>query len=136
MTDIAKIPLLPAIVGSHAICPPDVWSNDISFMIYSYKIIPCLYVVPHDWRICPWAHPSERALRRCPRAFAYKAVSCINTRRGRPCARGNACKYSHNVTEYWLHPARYRTEMCSLGSRCDRRLCFFAHSDQELRSPA
>lgn len=37
------------------------------------------------------------------------------------------------VFEYWLHPQRYRTQMCRDGASCTRKVCFFAHSDLELR---
>jgi hypothetical protein len=37
--------------------------------------------------------------------------------------------------EYWLHPARFRTQMCKKGNQCNRTLCFFAHSASELRFP-
>eukprot|EP00878_Enallax_costatus_P011062 GHUV01011554.1.p1 GENE.GHUV01011554.1~~GHUV01011554.1.p1 ORF type:complete len:360 (+),score=142.17 GHUV01011554.1:784-1863(+) len=37
--------------------------------------------------------------------------------------------------EYWLHPQRYRTQMCRSGEGCQRSLCFFAHSAAELRVP-
>eukprot|EP00775_Hariotina_reticulata_P007367 gene7367-biopygen9155 len=39
------------------------------------------------------------------------------------------------IFEYWLHPQRYRTLLCKDGSRCHRRVCFFAHSLAELRVP-
>lgn len=37
--------------------------------------------------------------------------------------------------EYWLHPSRFRTQMCKAGPNCKRALCFFAHSPAELRNP-
>jgi hypothetical protein len=40
------------------------------------------------------------------------------------------------VFEYWLHPTRYRTQLCNDGSNCRRKICFFAHSLDELRVPA
>lgn len=36
--------------------------------------------------------------------------------------------------EYWLHPRRYKTEMCLFRANCDRLVCFFAHSAEELRT--
>jgi hypothetical protein len=129
----SPVPLMPAIVGTTELCSAEFWSHDPGFMIYCYKITPCTYRTPHDWRACPWAHPSERAARRDPRSFFYSSIPCSNARHGHTCGRGTACEYSHNVTEYWLHPDRFRTEWCSLGDRCDRRLCFFAHSAAELR---
>jgi len=35
--------------------------------------------------------------------------------------------------EYWLHPKRYRTEMCQFGAACTRPVCFFAHGEHQLR---
>ena len=29
------------------------------------------------------------------------------------CVRGDNCPYAHNVFEYWLHPTRYRTQLCN-----------------------
>lgn len=52
------------------------------------------------------------------------------------CAFGDHCPYAHNVFEYWLHPTRYRTQLCNDGSNCRRKICFFAHSLDELRVPA
>ena len=52
------------------------------------------------------------------------------------CARGDACPYAHNVFEYWLHPTRYRTQLCNDGEKCARKICFFAHTLEELRVPA
>jgi hypothetical protein len=125
---------MPALIGPTEICTAEVWSKDPNFMMYCYKVTPCTHRTPHDWRICPWAHPNERAARRCPRMFVYASVPCANARSGRACSKGPACEYSHNVTEYWLHPTRYRAEWCSLGLGCNRRLCFFAHSDVELQT--
>lgn len=34
---------------------------------------------------------------------------------------------SRQVFEYWLHPTRYRTQLCNDGSNCKRKICFFAH---------
>ncbi len=35
-----------------------------------------------------------------------------------------------------LAPRRYRTQLCNDGPNCTRRICFFAHSLEELRVPA
>ncbi|GJN11329.1 hypothetical protein PR202_ga29510 [Eleusine coracana subsp. coracana] len=53
----------------------------------------------------------------------------------RPCSRA----YSHDWTECpfvhpcWLHPSQYRTRLCKEGAACARRICFFAHDEDELR---
>lgn len=39
------------------------------------------------------------------------------------------------VFESWLHPSRYRTQLCKDHEKCDRPVCFFAHSVEELRTP-
>ena len=39
------------------------------------------------------------------------------------------------VFESWLHPSRYRTQLCKDHEKCDRPVCFFAHSLEELRTP-
>ena len=51
------------------------------------------------------------------------------------CKRGDTCGYAHGVFECWLHPARYRTQLCKEGALCKRSVCFFAHSMDELREP-
>lgn len=43
--------------------------------------------------------------------------------------------YAHGVFECWLHPSRYRTQLCTDGEACARRVCFFAHRECELRKP-
>ncbi|WIA17071.1 hypothetical protein OEZ85_013972 [Tetradesmus obliquus] len=49
------------------------------------------------------------------------------------CPFGTTCKYAHGHFELWLHPGRFRTKLCSLGGNCRRPVCFFAHSEAELR---
>lgn len=51
------------------------------------------------------------------------------------CIRGDACPYAHGVFECWLHPGRYRTQLCTDGANCRRRVCFFAHFESEVRTP-
>ena len=36
------------------------------------------------------------------------------------CPRGDECPFAHCVFEYWLHPTRYRTVMCTEGDKCMR----------------
>jgi hypothetical protein len=35
----------------------------------------------------------------------------------RVCPRGKDCPFAHSMTEYFLHPSRYRTQLCNDGSR-------------------
>jgi hypothetical protein len=41
------------------------------------------------------------------------------------CAQGVNCALAHSVFESWLHPSRFRTQLCCFGSSCKRRICFF-----------
>lgn len=84
---------------------------------------------------CPFAHPQEKARRRDPRTHSYTGIACPSMKREGTCAFGDWCPYAHNVFEYWLHPTRYRTQLCNDGSNCNRKICFFAHSLDELRVP-
>ncbi|KAH7372403.1 hypothetical protein KP509_17G002100 [Ceratopteris richardii] len=86
----------------------------------------------HDWTECPFAHPGEKARRRDPRRVHYSGTPCPDFRKG-SCRRGEACEFAHGVFECWLHPARYRTQVCKDGKNCKRRVCFFAHSPEQLR---
>ncbi|KAH7301890.1 hypothetical protein KP509_23G047300 [Ceratopteris richardii] len=102
------------------------------FRMYSFKIRPCSRAYSHDWTECPFVHPGENARRRDPRRFHYSCVPCPDFRKG-SCRRADACEYAHGVFECWLHPAQYRTRLCKDGTKCARRVCFFAHTNEELR---
>lgn len=102
------------------------------FRMYSFKVRPCSRAYSHDWTECPFVHPGENARRRDPRKYHYSCVPCPDFRKG-SCRRGDMCEYAHGVFECWLHPAQYRTRLCKDGTSCDRRVCFFAHTPEELR---
>jgi len=104
------------------------------FRMYDFKVKACPRTRAHDWTQCPFAHPGEKARRRDPRKFNYSAVPCPDYRKG-TCKRGDSCEYAHGVFECWLHPTRYRTQMCTDGPACNRLVCFFAHHQAELRLP-
>jgi hypothetical protein len=38
------------------------------------------------------------------------------------CKDGDACQYAHGVFEVWLHPSRFRTELCKDGPSCTRKV--------------
>lgn len=105
------------------------------FRMYEYKVRRCMRGRSHDWTDCPFAHPGEKARRRDPRKIHYSGSPCPDFRKG-SCWRGDACEYAHGVFECWLHPARYRTQVCKDGRGCTRRVCFFAHSTEQLRHVA
>ncbi|KAF5738377.1 CCCH-type zinc finger protein with ARM repeat domain isoform 1 [Tripterygium wilfordii] len=108
-----------------------IYSTD-DFRMYSFKVRPCSRAYSHDWTECPFVHPGENARRRDPRKYHYSCVPCPDFRKG-ACRRGDMCEYAHGVFECWLHPAQYRTRLCKDGTGCNRRVCFFAHTAEELR---
>nr|GLL40897.1 zinc finger CCCH domain-containing protein 30-like [Ipomoea trifida] len=117
-------PSLPDIKNS-------IYSTD-EFRMFSFKVRPCSRAYSHDWTECPFVHPGENARRRDPRKYHYSCVPCPDFRKG-ACRRGDMCEYAHGVFECWLHPAQYRTRLCKDGVACARRVCFFAHTPEELR---
>ncbi|XP_065000352.1 zinc finger CCCH domain-containing protein 24-like isoform X1 [Musa acuminata AAA Group] len=138
---MAKFPDLPPVVVSekkeYPVDPslPDIKNSIYStdeFRMFSFKIRPCSRAYSHDWTECPFVHPGENARRRDPRKYHYSCVPCPDFRKG-ACRRGDMCEYAHGVFECWLHPAQYRTRLCKDGTGCSRRVCFFAHTNEELR---
>ncbi|XP_059649108.1 zinc finger CCCH domain-containing protein 30-like [Cornus florida] len=117
-------PSLPDIKNS-------IYSTD-EFRMFSFKVRPCSRAYSHDWTECPFVHPGENARRRDPRKYHYSCVPCPDFRKG-ACRRADLCEYAHGVFECWLHPAQYRTRLCKDGTSCARRVCFFAHTTEELR---
>lgn len=106
------------------------------FRMDYFKVLPCTKHYVHDWTECPFAHPQEKARRRDPRHYQYTGIACPSMKQGGSCSFGDNCPYAHNVFEYWLHPTRYRTQLCNDGASCTRKTCFFAHSLVELRTPS
>ncbi|KAL2547901.1 Zinc finger CCCH domain-containing protein 49 [Forsythia ovata] len=102
------------------------------FRMFEFKVRKCSRGKSHDWTECPYAHPGEKARRRDPRKFHYSGSACPEFRKG-SCRKGDACESAHGVFECWLHPARYRTQPCKDGLNCKRKVCFFAHSPDQLR---
>ncbi|XP_010267090.1 PREDICTED: zinc finger CCCH domain-containing protein 20-like [Nelumbo nucifera] len=117
--------------GRESDMPINVHTCD-EFRMYEFKVRRCARGRSHDWTECPFAHPGEKARRRDPRKFHYSGTACPDFRKGN-CKRGDACEFAHGVFECWLHPARYRTQPCKDGTSCRRRVCFFAHTPEQLR---
>jgi len=111
--------------------PMAAFSSD-DFRMYEFKVRRCARARSHDWTECPYAHPGEKARRRDPRKYHYSGTACPEFRRG-SCRKGDSCEFAHGVFECWLHPARYRTQPCKDGPSCCRRVCFFAHTPEQLR---
>ncbi|KAJ1256171.1 hypothetical protein BS78_K075500 [Paspalum vaginatum] len=114
-----------------ALAAVDAYACD-EFRMYEFKVRRCSRGRSHDWTDCPYAHPGEKARRRDPRRYHYSGTACPDFRKG-GCKRGDACEFAHGVFECWLHPARYRTQPCKDGTSCRRRVCFFAHTPDQLR---
>ncbi|KAF9665660.1 hypothetical protein SADUNF_Sadunf16G0146000 [Salix dunnii] len=108
-----------------------VYASD-EFRMFSFKIQRCSRAYAHNWTECPFVHPGENARRRDPRKFHYRCEPCPDHRRG-ACRRGDLCEYAHGIFESWLHPTLYKTRLCKEGTNCMRRVCFFAHTSNELR---
>lgn len=106
--------------------------DDDEFYMYEFKVRKCTRARAHDWTECPFAHPGEKARRRDPRKYSYSGTACSDFRKGN-CKKGDHCEFAHGVFECWLHPSRYRTQACKDGSGCRRRVCFFAHSPEQVR---
>ncbi|KAL5783358.1 hypothetical protein ACOSP7_008387 [Xanthoceras sorbifolium] len=111
--------------------PVDAFSCDY-FRMYEFKVRRCARGRSHDWTECPYAHPGEKARRRDPSKYHYSGTACPDYRKG-GCKKGDSCEFAHGVFECWLHPARYRTQPCKDGTSCCRRVCFFAHTPEQLR---
>ncbi|XP_042469394.1 zinc finger CCCH domain-containing protein 2-like [Zingiber officinale] len=121
-------------VDSGSDAPPmvDAYASD-EFRIYDFKVKICGRGRSHDWADCPFAHPGEKARRRDLRKHSYSGTACPDFRKPVGCKRGDACELAHGVFECWLHPDRYRTQPCKDGTDCRRRVCFFAHTPDQLR---
>ncbi|GLJ23738.1 hypothetical protein SUGI_0450030 [Cryptomeria japonica] len=100
------------------------------FRMFKFKVVICTKESSHDWTECPFAHRGERARRRPP--SLYCGETCPDYKKGY-CRKGMTCEFAHGLFETWLHPQRYRTQRCKDGIYCNRRVCFFAHSEGELR---
>ncbi|KAM1062026.1 zinc finger CCCH domain-containing protein 20-like [Malus sylvestris] len=119
------------ISGRESDAPVDAYSCD-HFRMFDFKVRRCARGRSHDWTECPYAHPGEKARRRDPRKYHYSGTACPDFRKGH-CKKGDTCEFAHGVFECWLHPARYRTQPCKDGTSCKRRVCFFAHTPEQLR---
>ncbi|KAF3330354.1 Zinc finger CCCH domain-containing protein 37 [Carex littledalei] len=104
------------------------------FMMYQFKVQRCTTSRGHhDWTGCDYLHPGEKARRRDPRTYSYTGKPCADFRKRGQCENGDRCQFAHGVFETWLHPDKYKTQMCRDQGNCQRKVCFFAHSEMELR---
>jgi len=103
------------------------------FAMYVFKVVHCSKQFVHDWKECPYAHEGETARRRHP--SQHTAQPCPDFKSTKSCPRSDRCQMAHGPWEAGLHPDAFRTNLCAYGRNCQRRMCFFAHDIEELRSP-
>eukprot|EP00887_Chlorella_sp_A99_P000611 scaffold5.g611.t1 len=123
----------PSEAADSELTRPEYTTDDFRMHRFKIEVCPRLSEM-HDWTSCPFQHPGEKARRRDPRLYRYQGVPCPDFRKG-VCKRGDACTFAHGVFECWLHPSRYRTQLCKEGAACKRSVCFCAHSVDQLREP-
>nr|XP_043633589.1 zinc finger CCCH domain-containing protein 30-like [Erigeron canadensis] len=112
----------------------DICSSD-DFRMFSYKIYPCARAgISHDRTQCPFYHSAGYERRRDPHEFRYRSDLCFSFLKRRQCCSGDNCMFSHGYYERGLHPELYRTKFCRNTESCKRKVCFYAHTQQELRS--
>lgn len=114
----------------------DLYYSSDEFRMYYFKVYWCQSSQFHDWTDCPFLHPGEKVRRRDPRRYAYSSELCSEFRKNGKCPDRDNCRFAHGVFEVWLHPERYRTQLCRDGVACNRKVCFFAHSSGQLRWPS
>jgi hypothetical protein len=124
----------PLATSSKDVDLSDITDSD-DFRMYCMKVLPCSKRVSHDWTTCAFSHAGEKARRRDPRKYSYTGIACVDMKETGSCERGDDCPYAHSTFEYWLHPTRYRTQLCKDLGHCKRDICFFAHRTEELRVP-
>ena len=93
----------------------------------------CSRTRAHDWTECPFTHPGEKARRGTRGGSTTAARRAPSFGKGR--AAGGRLRVRARRLECWLHPSRYRTQLCKDGLQCARRACFFAHASHQLRPP-
>ncbi|KAJ1430345.1 hypothetical protein SESBI_07836 [Sesbania bispinosa] len=95
-------------IGEDFDVPIHPFSTD-QFRMFEFKVRNCQRGRSHDWTECPYAHPGEKARRRDPRNTTIPATPALSF------AKETARK------------------LCKDGTACRRRVCFFAHTAEQLR---
>lgn len=100
-----------------------------------FKVQACTVTDPHDERACFGYHSTSD--RRRDTVENYMPITCYSYHKNSKkvvCKHGDACMYSHSPYETRYHPLQYKTRMCpyTYKSRCTNRLCWFAHTIDEL----
>ena len=100
-----------------------------------FKVHACTIADHHDERTCFGYH--DISDRRRDTVTYYVRITCHGYRKDTcevGCKHGDACMYTHSPYETRYHPLHYKTRMCPYNyeSRCTNRLCWFAHTLDEL----
>lgn len=74
LTACAPLPCLSALIK---LC--------VGVSVVNTQVLPCSKRFVHDWTVCPFAHPGEKAKRRDPRVFSYTGVACPEMKKVRAC---------------------------------------------------
>jgi hypothetical protein len=48
------------------------------------RVLPCSKRFCHDWTVCPYSHPGEKAKRRDPRLYSYTGIACPDMKKVPP----------------------------------------------------
>lgn len=57
-----------------------------SLTCHGVQVTRCTKKYTHDWRSCPFAHPTENARRRDPREFRYCSIACPDYKQVSSCS--------------------------------------------------
>ena len=54
----------------------ETWELEWNRVACCAQVLPCSKRFCHDWTVCPYSHPGEKAKRRDPRLFSYTGIAC------------------------------------------------------------
>lgn len=84
VTCACTLTLLHARHNAHGASRRDIAHSGCSLheRAFDFQVMKCPKRYVHDWRSCPFAHPTENARRRDPREVKYMPVPCPDYKRG------------------------------------------------------
>lgn len=100
-----------------------------------FKVHACTITSQHDERTCFFHHNISD--RRRDTVDNYLPITCHGYHKKAcevGCKHGDACMYTHSPYEIRYHPLQFKTRLCPYAyeSTCTNRICFYAHSLEEL----
>lgn len=75
------------------------------------QVLPCSKRFCHDWTVCPFAHPGEKARRRDPRLFTYTGIACPDMKKVRA-----SFDFAVPCCVYWMSVFRFGLQELVAGS--------------------